>query len=167
MRKIDEIIIHCTATRPDWMQDMGSLSKIAEIRRWHVEGNGWSDIGYHYVIDRNGNIREGRPEQGLGAHVNGRNANSIGICLIGGFGGSDKDIFADHYTKNQEESLRKLINELKRRYSSITKVSGHNQYAAKACPCFSVPAWLNGGTSSGGIAGWIASMISAIKGRQK
>lgn len=142
MRKVDEVIIHCSATRPDWMQDMGSLSKVAEIRRWHVEGNGWSDIGYHYVIDRNGKIREGRLEQRVGAHVKGRNANSIGICLIGGFGGSAGDTFDDNFTEDQEASLRKLIDELKRRYPDISKISGHNQYSPKACPCFSVPAWL-------------------------
>ena len=142
MRKINEVIIHCSATRPNWMQDMGGLAKVAEIRRWHVEDRNFSDIGYHYVIDRSGEVFDGRPEARAGAHVKGRNFNSIGICLIGGFGGSAGDIFDNHFTAEQEAALRKLIGQLQRRYTDITKISGHNQYAPKACPCFSVPAWL-------------------------
>ena len=142
MRKINEVIIHCSATRPNWMQDMGGLGKVAEIRRWHVEDRNWSDIGYHYVIDRSGKVFDGRPEARVGAHVKGRNSNSIGICLIGGFGGSAGDIFDNHFTEEQEAALRKLIGQLQRRHTDITKISGHNQYSPKACPCFSVPAWL-------------------------
>ena len=142
MRKVDEVIIHCSATRPNWMQDMGGLAKVAEIRRWHVEDRNWSDIGYHYVIDRSGKVFDGRPEARVGAHVKGRNSNSIGICLIGGFGGSAGDIFDNHFTEEQDAALRKLIGQLQRRYTDITKISGHNQYSPKACPCFSVPAWL-------------------------
>ena len=142
MREINEVIIHCSATRPNWMQDMGGLAKVAEIRRWHVEDRNWSDIGYHYVIDRSGKVFDGRPEARVGAHVKGRNSNSIGICLIGGFGGTSHDEFAENFTPEQGVALRKLIGQLQRRYTDITKISGHNAYAAKACPCFQVPEWL-------------------------
>lgn len=141
MRQIDEIIIHCSATRPEWNADLGGLAKVAEIRRWHVEDNGWSDIGYHYIVDRNGQVFDGRPEGRSGAHTRGHNANSIGICLIGGFGSSETDNFDEHYTPKQEQVLRKLIAGIERRYD-IKKISGHNQYAAKACPGFNVPRWL-------------------------
>ena len=54
MRPISEIIVHCSATRPEWCASTTTAAKVAEIRRWHVSDRGWRDIGYHYVIDRNG-----------------------------------------------------------------------------------------------------------------
>lgn len=144
MRTITEAIIHTTATRPNWMATRSVADKVQEIRRWHVDGNGWSDIGYHYVIDRGGAIGTGRPLERVGAHVKGRNKQSIGIALVGGHGGSETDKFEDHYTDAQEAALRGLIGELKSRFGDLA-VTGHNQYAAKACPCFYVPTWFEGG----------------------
>lgn len=118
-------------------------AKRNEIRRWHVDNNGWSDIGYHYLIDRNGQVIEGRPVSRSGAHVRGRNKQSIGIALMGGHGGSETDKFADHFTPAQDAALRSLIGELKGRYGDM-EVNGHNQYAAKACPCFHAPTWFEG-----------------------
>jgi N-acetylmuramoyl-L-alanine amidase len=141
MRKIDEIIIHCTATRPDWWAGKSAAAKVKEITRWHLD-RGWSDIGYHYLIDRDGTVVEGRPVERTGAHVKGHNTGTVGISLFGGFGGSAGDSFADNFTEDQEQALLDLIAKLKADHPSITKISGHNQYAAKACPCFSVPAWL-------------------------
>lgn len=141
MRTLNEIIIHCAATKRDWLDGSPLNDKIAEIRRWHVQGNGWDDIGYHYVIDRDGTVGEGRPIAKSGAHTKGRNANSVGICLIGGHGSDANDNFYDHYTPKQEEALRGLIAKLQAQYPSITTISGHNQYAAKACPGFNAPRW--------------------------
>jgi len=142
MRKIDEIIIHCTATRPDWWESKSSQAKVNEVRNWHTS-KGWSDIGYHYLIDRNGTVVAGRPLDRVGAHVKGHNTGTVGISLFGGFGGSAGDSFADNFTEDQERALLDLIAKLKADHPSITKISGHNQYAAKACPCFSVPAWVS------------------------
>ena len=141
MRKIDEIIIHCTATRPDWWQNKSAQAKVKEVCRWHID-RGWSDIGYHYLIDRDGTVVEGRPAERTGAHVKGHNTGTIGVALFGGLGGSAGDSFADHFTQEQEDALRGLIADLQVEHTDIRKISGHNQYAAKACPCFSVPAWL-------------------------
>ena len=141
MRALREIIIHCTATRPDWWWDKNPQAKVKEVTRWHID-RGWSDIGYHYLIDRDGTVVTGRPLDRTGAHVKGRNTGTVGISLFGGFGGSAGDSFADNFTDDQEQALRDLIAKLKADYPSISKISGHNQYAAKACPCFSVPAWL-------------------------
>ena len=141
MRKIDEIIIHCTATRPEWMSDSSTAAKVKEVTKWHLD-KGWSDCGYHYLIDRQGNVMNGRPVERTGAHVKGHNTGTVGISLFGGFGGSAGDSFADNFTEDQERALLDLIAKLKADHPSITKISGHNQYAAKACPCFSVPAWL-------------------------
>lgn len=141
MRKLTEIIVHTAAVRPDWMAGRTVDDKVKEIRLWHTRDNGWSDIGYHYVIDRDGTVGTGRPLAKAGAHTRGRNSNTVGVCLVGGRGGSENDNFSDHYTKAQEVALRNLISSLKQTYPSIKTVSGHNQYAAKACPCFNVPNW--------------------------
>lgn len=141
MRHINEIVVHCSATRPEWMAGETAWQKRQEIKRWHL-GLGWSDIGYHYLVDRDGVIADGRPIERAGAHVQGRNANTIGVCLIGGHGSSETDQFADHFTAAQDRALRGLLADLRRRFPAIVKVSGHNEYAAKACPGFRVADWL-------------------------
>ncbi|MEN2979972.1 N-acetylmuramoyl-L-alanine amidase [Tistrella bauzanensis] len=138
---VREIIIHCSATRRDWMANASPAKKMAEIRRWHVEGNRWSDIGYHWVVDRDGTLMRGRPETVVGAHTEGRNTGSIGICLIGGFGSSADDGFRTHFTLAQDTTLRQQIQAIGMR-TPIERVSGHNEHAAKACPGFRVGPWL-------------------------
>jgi N-acetylmuramoyl-L-alanine amidase len=142
MREINEIVIHCSATRPDWMKANGTLGRVQEIARWHT-ARGWRAIGYHRLIDRDGTIANGRPIAQVGAHVKGHNKHSIGICLLGGFGGSADDLFLDHFTKAQDKALRAEIKRLRKTYRTITKVSGHHEYANKACPCFRVQPWLD------------------------
>mgnify|MGYP003657770476 FL=1 len=137
MRKINQIIIHCTATRADWWAKKSPQAKVNEVRRWHVKERGWSDIGYHFLIDRNGAVVAGRPIEISGAHVRGQNSKSIGVALFGGHGGSVDDSILDNFTPEQEESLLNLI----KSYPEIKHISGHNQYAAKACPCFDVNLW--------------------------
>ena len=141
MRHLNEIIIHCTATPPNWLPGATTADKVSEIRRWHTQERNWSDIGYHYVVDTDGTVATGRPVAKSGAHTKGHNANSIGISLVGGKGGTANDKFEDNFTQAQANALRTLIAGLKREYPTITKISGHNQYAAKACPCFNAPAW--------------------------
>ena len=68
---VREIVLHCAATRPDWMEGRPFPDQVAEIRRWHVEANGWRDIGYHHLIGRGGEHGVGRPETEIGAHVIG------------------------------------------------------------------------------------------------
>lgn len=141
MRQISEIIVHCSATKPEWMADRPTSEKVEEIRRWHLD-RGWRDIGYHVVIDRDGTIADGRPIAQSGAHVRGRNANSIGICLIGGHGSDANDLPSEHFTAAQLSALRAHIDYLRAHHHGIKKVSGHNEYAAKACPGFQVGPWL-------------------------
>lgn len=143
MRDIDEIIIHCSATQREWMKDAPLVAKVQEIRRWHTKVmHTWSDIGYHYLIDRDGTTAKGRPVERTGAHVKGHNTGTIGICLIGGHGSAETDLFHDNFTIGQNAALKSLLKELQALYGPGLKVTGHNQYAAKACPGFSVPEWL-------------------------
>lgn len=137
---VDTIFVHCAATRPEWLAGAPLSEKIKEITRWH-RAKGWGTIGYHWVIDRDGAVGKGRAEEMVGAHVAGHNTGSIGVCLIGGHGSTENDHFLDHYTPAQEAALRNLIEDIKTR-ATITKIRGHNEVAAKACPGFNVGRWL-------------------------
>ena len=104
MRKIDKIILHCAAT-PE-----GRDISMETIKSWHVKGNGWSDIGFHYVIELDGTIKEGRPMHRSGAHTKGHNTGSIGVCYIGGI---DKNKNAkDTRTNAQRTAMDELIADL-------------------------------------------------------
>lgn len=135
MRKINEIIIHCSATTE------GSSFTAADINEWHRQQgfgaayNGRTyHIGYHYVIRLDGTVEEGRPENLAGAHCRGHNAHSIGICYIGGLA-PDGQTPRDTRTPAQRKSLLHLLQELRKRYPKA-KIHGHRDYAAKACPSF-------------------------------
>ena len=141
MRDINEIIVHCTATRPDWWQGRTTEEKVAEIKLWHTRDRKWKNIGYHYLIDRDGTVAKGRPVEQVGAHCKGHNTGTIGVALFGGHGSSENDKFSDHYTVEQNRALRELLADLSDTYG-IKKITGHNLYAAKACPGFDVPRWL-------------------------
>lgn len=128
-RKIDKIFIHCSAT-PE-----GRDVKTETIKSWHVKGNGWSDIGYHFVIELDGAVNNGRPLHRSGAGVKGHNAHSIHVCYVGGM---DKDKNAkDTRTDAQRKALDQLVADLKMDYPTAT-IHGHNEFAAKACPSFDV-----------------------------
>ena len=136
MRKIEEIIIHCSYTPPS--MDVGAST----IRDWHVNGNGWDDIGYHFVIRREGSIETGRPVEIQGAHVYGHNANSIGVCMIGGMA-EDEETPDTNFTRWQWEALEVLVDDLTNEMGDLT-VTGHRDYDDhKACPCFDVSAWMD------------------------
>ena len=130
MRKINKIILHCSAT-PE-----GRNHDVEDIRRWHLR-RGFSDIGYHYLIHIDGRIEKGRPIEKQGAHCSGQNRNSIGICYVGGM---DKDMnkAKDTRTKEQKDSLIYLMHELIYKYNKDMTIHGHNEFANKACPSFNV-----------------------------
>ena len=126
MRELNKIIIHYSWTPAS--MDIG----VEEIRRWHLE-RGWQDIGYHFVLRRNGIIELGRPIEIQGAHTRGQNQDSIGICIVGG----KPDV---NFTKEQWSSLSTLVAELMFEHN-IYEVGGHRDYAASECPGFDVRAW--------------------------
>ena len=127
MRKINEIIVHCAATRE------GRDFTVEDITRWH-KARGFATIGYHYVIYRDGSIHEGRPHEQIGAHCVGHNKHSIGICYIGGCA-SDGKTPKDTRTPEQKEALLALLRRLKAQFPNAT-IHGHRDFAAKACPSF-------------------------------
>ena len=101
-----------------------------------MNGNGWSDIGYHYVIRLDGELETGRPIDKVGAHVKGHNKDSIGICYIGGV---DKDGEPkDTMTSEQEATMREIIFALRIVADKEMTLHGHNEYSSKACPSFKV-----------------------------
>lgn len=124
-RTIKEIIIHCTAT------EEGKNFTVADIDEWH-RNRGWRCIGYHYVIYLDGTIAYGRKPTEIGAHCKGHNANSIGICYVGGLRNGKP---ADTRTPQQKEALLRLLSNLKTIYPNA-KIYGHRDFAPKACPCF-------------------------------
>lgn len=143
-RKIDLIIIHCAATKPD--QDIGAK----EIRVWHTtpepQGRGWKDIGYNWVIRRDGTLENGRDLdhdgdvfEEIGAHTAGYNSRSLGICLVGGI--NYKGQPDANFTDAQWKTLERHVRALKAKFPKAT-VHGHNEFAAKACPSFDVQKWL-------------------------
>lgn len=134
MRKINKIIIHCSATPPD--MDIGA----DEIRQWHID-RGWTDIGYHEVITRDGKLQEGREHSEVGAHCIGHNKDSIGICLVGGI--NDEGVAMDNFTDAQYRRLKGTLRFAKALYPDAT-IHGHNEFSTKACPSFNVQKWLLG-----------------------
>lgn len=127
IRNIKEIIIHCSDT-PE-----GKDFTVDDIRKWHLARN-FSDIGYHYVIYRDGSVHKGRDVNVSGAHCANHNSVSIGVCYIGGraaVGTAPKDT----RTEAQKKALVDLLKELRKLYPEAT-IHGHKEFAAKACPCF-------------------------------
>lgn len=128
------IAVHCSAT-PE-----GRNFTAADIDAWHRK-QGWSGIGYHYVVRLDGSIEEGRPRDAVGSHVAGRNSDSIGICYIGGVDRNGKP--KDTRTPEQKAALLQLLRHLKAVYRSQNPViQGHRDYprVAKACPSFDAKA---------------------------
>lgn len=132
MRKIDEIIFHCSATKE------GQAFTVKDIDRWHKD-RGWKGIGYHYVIYLDGSVHPGRPLEEVGAHTLNHNSNSIGVCYIGGLDTNGKA--KDTRTPSQVQTMEKLVKEFRVKYPKAT-FHGHNEFANKACPCFDVPNWV-------------------------
>lgn len=129
MRRVDEIVIHCSATRD------GQDIQPATIRRWHLR-RGWRDIGYHYVITLNGRIHAGRPIDEVGAHVRGRNMTTIGICYVGGLDADGKP--ANTMTDAQRDAIDRLCRALVAVLNCPLEITGHNEHSRKACPSFKV-----------------------------
>lgn len=135
-RTIKGIILHCSAT-PE-----GKDYTVSTIRQWHLQ-RGFNDIGYHFVIYRDGSINKGRDISKVGAHCTGHNSDTIGICYVGGCDITGKKA-KDTRTPQQKASLVKLVRQLMTEYN-LTKqqIHCHYEYANKACPSFDINSFRN------------------------
>lgn len=131
-RKVTEIIVHCTAT-PE-----GEDYTLEQIRQWHLQ-RGFTDVGYHYVVYRDGSVHAGRPEAIAGAHCSGHNTRSIGVCYVGGCPARSERNWAalakDTRTPKQKAALERLLKGLKQKYTHAG-IYGHRDFANKLCPSF-------------------------------
>jgi N-acetylmuramoyl-L-alanine amidase len=111
------------------------------IREWHQE-KGWIDIGYHYVIRRNGIIEPGRPQWAVGAHVENHNSNSVALCMVGGVSQADANKAENNFTDEQWNALLSKVRALHGDYPAA-KVGGHRSFAGvhKDCPSFDAIKW--------------------------
>lgn len=122
----NRILIHHSASA-----DHGTLKDFDAIKRWHVEHNGWRDIGYHWVIERvNGKLvaTHGRKESEKGAHCPGQNSKAIGVCVVGNF---------DVETPSQElyEFVADIcLDIMQRNKIPVDEVKAHRDFYATACP---------------------------------
>ena len=129
MREIKLLVVHCSATTPTMDIDKEWIRKI------HVDQNGWSDIGYHFFVKRDGTIETCRPIERSGAHAKGYNKYSVGVCYAGGI--DSKGNPEDNRTEQQKEALQTLIASLCHDYN-IGEILGHCDLpnVSKACPSF-------------------------------
>lgn len=140
MRQIKRIILHCSATKAGQKVKVNGKEKpvdAAVIKGWHVNSNGWADIGYHIVVTEAGKIEQGRPISQAGAHTSGHNADSIGICYVGGLDATGKA----HDTRSwqQTKALYAVVKYYMDIYGlTLADVHCHNEYSSKACPCFQI-----------------------------
>lgn len=134
MREINTIIIHCAATKAT------SKATADDIRQWHEADAKIGRMGYHYVIERDATLKETLELKRPGVHCTKHNANSIGVCLMGGL--DEKLQPEDNFTDEQMATLLQLLYSLVDKFPEA-KIYGHNYFnKAKACPCFDWESWL-------------------------
>lgn len=149
MKPVKLLVVHCSATPAN--RDIGA----AEIRAMH-KAKGWRDIGYHYVIRRDGTVEKGRADNVMGAHVTGHNDGSLGICMVGGV---RPDLKAEiNFTPAQFAALRALLTKLQGKFPG-SRICGHRDLSpdrngdgvitagewVKECPTFNVDLWWSQG----------------------
>lgn len=127
----EAIFVHCSATKPS--MNWG----LREIRQSHKE-RGFLDVGYHFIIKRDGTIEAGRDEDVIGAHVEGYNSTSVGVCLVGGV--DDRLKPEANFTPAQMQALRSLLVTLLAKYGGSV-LRAHHDVAPKACPSFDLKRW--------------------------
>ena len=124
-RRIELLIVHHTGVVVDQMHG-DYVQDVDRVRQYHLKERGWSDIGYHYIVDPLGQVHPGRPLERSGAHAKGYNHNSIGICLLGNFELQEPTVL-------QTASLRGLITSFKAMYPDL-KILGHCEVGCTLCP---------------------------------
>ena len=128
-RSINMIVVHCTGT------EEGKDVSVQAIRNYHVNHNGWRDIGYHYVIYRDGTVHDGRDINISGGHCRGYNSHSIGIVYVGGCPKGHLDQSKDTRTPQQKATLLRLLKDMRKMYPNA-KIVGHKDLNKTGCPAF-------------------------------
>lgn len=135
MNRIERLVIHHSAS--------GRGTTFAQIRKWHTDpkprGNGWSDIGYNFVILGNGKLRVGRPLPTTGAHAKGKNSTSIGVCVTG-----NNTKPGQEWTPVQIATLTELKEACELLWPGI-EVCGHRDVGSTQCPGLDAAAVFDGG----------------------
>ncbi len=121
-REVDRVFLHCSAS------DVADHDDISVMRDWHVNGNGWSDVGYHYFIRKDGKVQEGRPLEKTPAAQRGHNAGTIAICCHG--------LKVENFTQAQYASVVDLCSQINRAYDGEVTFHGHCEVSSKACPVY-------------------------------
>lgn len=128
MRNIDKIIFHCSAS------DSPAHDDVSVMRSWH-QRLGWSDVGYHFFIKKDGAVQTGRPLEQVGAHTQGHNTGSVGVCFHG----------LNDFTKQQLQSIHKVVAMIEGRLGKKLELKSHRDYTnKKTCPNFVLSDFLNG-----------------------
>ncbi len=149
MEKPWRLTVHHTAEPAATYKLDASYREMRDLQRMHQTGNGWADLGYHFLIDQAGRVIEGRPMSAQGAHAGDfdRNRGNIGICLIGNFVAQpdrgDEYALAQSPSREQMVALESLVASLRRDYSiPATQVWGHQDFKGTACPGPFLQGWV-------------------------
>ena len=134
-----EVVLHHSATPRDNGTRASFEERVRGIQRHHQVGNGWSDVGYHYLIGSAGHIAQGRPLHDgrpvIGAHVSSGNTGRLGVCLLGCFHPSASDDCRDELMGSQRGALVSLLRWLLYRYGLVSQaIKLHRDYNSTACP---------------------------------
>lgn len=121
-RAVDRVFLHCSAS------DKSRDDDVEVIRRWHVGGNGWSDVGYHYFITKAGQVQEGRSLQKQPAAQKPHNRGTIAICCHG--------LRPEKFTRAQFVALIDLCTQIDEAYRHEVTFHGHREVSRKACPVY-------------------------------
>lgn len=120
-RQVDRVFLHCSAS------DRPEHDNVATMRDWHL-ARGWSDVGYHFFIRKDGTVEDGRSVEITPAAQGGNNTGTIAICLHG--------LAEENFTADQYRSAIDLCTEISTAYAGMVTIHGHCEVSAKACPVF-------------------------------
>ena len=134
-KETNTVVVHCSATKPS--QDV----TFDTIKRWHLMERAFIDIGYHWVIERDGSVKQGRAVDDWGAHAKGHNHQSVGICLVGGL--NDDGQPDDNFTVLQKRMLKFLVTGCQGLWPDVVVKGHYHLNGDKDCPCFDIDRWLS------------------------
>ncbi|VAW59386.1 hypothetical protein MNBD_GAMMA08-987 [hydrothermal vent metagenome] len=150
-RSVKTVFLHCSAS------DNSNHDDVSVMEEWHKK-RGFSGVGYHFFINKNGDIQQGRDLEKIPAAQKGHNTNSIAICLHG--------LKIEKFTQPQFDSVKNLCTAIDSEYSSINiRFRGHKEVSNKSCPVFDYKTVLS--LDKKGLLSKISVTSKATKAHQK